>query len=136
MFRILSTVIIVFIFHVAGSAQDSAVKNSVKQDSSKQTNADSVKYDPILKKSEALLKSLRVDTTVNSIKDTVKKAATVDTVKDSAHSIVTIVKRDSVAKPVIQRITKVIKQHGLSGELRVTQNHDLIFYVLIFIIFF
>ncbi len=138
MLRILSTLIVVFIFYVPAFAQDSPVIDINKKDSLKRPHSDSAQYDSILKRSEALIRRLQNDTvaiqnTANQINDTSKKAVVV---VDSIRRPIIIVKKDSVAKPSLKKIKTVTRQPGMVGYLRNSQDSDLIFYVLIFIIFF
>ena len=130
MLRIISITFLILVFKLNVFAQDSAV---IKADSLKPAAIkDSGNYDTILKKSAALIKRLQSDTLIDQNNDTVKKA-----LADSNHQLVIITKNDSVSKAVVrQQPKKIIKQPGIVGSERIDQGTDLIFYVLIFIIFF
>ncbi len=132
MLRILSTLIIIFSFFVSASAQDSSVSNTTRKDSLKQTHSDSVKYDSILKKSEALIKRLQIDSVVAPQTDTANKTVAFT---DSIHPAIIAVKKDSAVKSITKKVT-LIRQPKMIGYARSSQDSDLIFYVLIFIIFF
>ncbi|HEY2727148.1 MAG TPA: DUF4271 domain-containing protein [Parafilimonas sp.] len=137
-------------------AQDSSLFNSSWADSLKSAIQDSIRKNKnvAIKKNTApvishdsISVSKKPDSLVrNNFNDSINRVATIDSINhsvisdsiknDSILATATLIRNDSIAK-ASQKIKKqAAVQKGMPGVIRNSVNTDLVFYVLIFIIFF
>lgn len=122
---------------VRSAIQDSVRKNKVaiKKNFPAVTTKDSVVKSTV--KIDSASKVFVKDSTKNiALNDSARQLAMSDSIKnDSALALLATIRSDSIKK-ANAKIKKTVVQQGMAGSVRDTSNTDLIFYVLVFIIFF
>lgn len=137
-------------------AQDSSLFNSSWADSLKSAIQDSIKKNKtaaahknttpvilhdstrVLRTPDSLLRS-NINDSINqvAVNDSINHSVINDSTKsDSILSVAIASRNDSINKASKKIKKQVVIQQGMPGSLRSTTNTDLVFYVLIFIIFF
>jgi len=146
MLKNLSILFIILVCSFKSFAQDSSLFNSSWADSLKTAIQDSIKKNktaavhktlPLVTSNDSTINIKKQDPTAQVVMaDSTHVAVNDSIINDSILAAVNVRRNDSLAKASAKIKKHVAQQTGMPGSIRNSANTDLVFYVLIFIIFF